>query len=86
MAKTRKKSGHVASIEQDRLMQHALAGFEVESRQACRALRVSMAIHAFGVGTLLENDLPPDVLPPSAAQRMPSHPRSSSGQIDPASP
>lgn len=86
MAKTRKKAGPAASIEHDRLMRQALAGFEVDSRQACRALRVSMAIHVFGVGTLLENDLPPRVLPPSAAQRMASHPRSSSGQTDLASP
>lgn len=86
MAKTRKKSGYVAAIEHDRLMRQALAGFEVDSRQACRALRVSMAIQAFGVGTLLENDLPPDVLASSAAQRMASHSRSSSGQAGPARP
>lgn len=85
MAKTRKKAGSADVIEHDRLMRHALAGFEVDSRQACRALRVCMAVKGFGLGTLLENDLPPDVLAPSAAQRLASHSRSSSGQTDSAS-
>lgn len=35
----------------------ALSGFELDSRQARRALRVSIAINGFGVGTLLPNDL-----------------------------
>lgn len=66
MAKTRKKAGSADVIEHDRLMRHALAGFEVDSRQACRALRVCMALKGFGVGTLLENDLPHGELMPSA--------------------
>lgn len=68
MAKTRKKSGSAGSIEHDRLMQQALAGFEVDSRQACRALRVCMAMKTFGVGTLLENDLPHGEVMPSAIE------------------
>lgn len=40
-----------------RWFSQALSGFELESRQASRALRVSIAINVFGVGTLLPNDL-----------------------------
>lgn len=44
-------------------MSHAVAGFDVDSRLACRGLQVSMAVKVFGVGTLLPNDLSdrPDV-------------------------
>jgi len=35
----------------------AVSSFEVDSLQACRALRVSMAVNVFGVGTLLPNEL-----------------------------
>jgi hypothetical protein len=35
----------------------AVSSFEVDSLRACRALRVSMAVNVFGVGTLLPNDL-----------------------------
>lgn len=35
----------------------AVSSFEVDSLQACRALRVSMAVNIFGVGTVLPNDL-----------------------------
>ncbi|MDH2182400.1 hypothetical protein N5K35_01510 [Pseudomonas sp. GD03651] len=41
------------------LMNAALAGFEADSRLACRALRVKMAVGIFGVGSVLPNDLPP---------------------------
>ncbi|MBA1324664.1 hypothetical protein [Pseudomonas plecoglossicida] len=36
----------------------ALAEFEMESRMACRAMRVRLAMTVFGVGSLLPNDLP----------------------------
>lgn len=39
-------------------MKKALIGFESDSRVACRGLKVSIALHVFGVGTLLPNDLP----------------------------
>lgn len=39
-------------------MKKALSGFESDSRLACRGLQVSIAVHVFGVGTLLPNDLP----------------------------
>lgn len=35
-------------------------GFDAEAQTARRALRVSMALNVFGVGTLLPNDLPHD--------------------------
>ena len=35
----------------------AVSSFEVDSLQACRGLRVSMAVNVFGVGTLLPNEL-----------------------------
>ena len=58
MAGSRKKgkSDRIERAEQS--MQAALAEFEVDSRQACRALRVSIAVNVFGVGTLLPNELP----------------------------
>lgn len=36
----------------------ALAEFEMESRMACRAMRVRLAMTVYGVGSLLPNDLP----------------------------
>lgn len=38
-------------------MRHALSAFEADSTAACRALKVSMAVNVFGVGTLLPNNL-----------------------------
>ncbi|UVL48295.1 hypothetical protein LOY57_11025 [Pseudomonas moraviensis] len=38
-----------------RLMEQASAGFELDCRQACRGLKVSMAVNVFGLGTLLPN-------------------------------
>jgi hypothetical protein len=38
-------------------MSHALSAFEADSTAACRALKVSMAVNVFGVGTLLPNNL-----------------------------
>ena len=35
-----------------------LQGFEQEARTACRGFQVSMAVNVFGVGSLLENNLP----------------------------
>lgn len=39
-------------------MRKALIGFEIDSKLARRGLQVSVALHVFGVGTLLPNDLP----------------------------
>lgn len=39
-------------------LEGALAHFEMDSRLACRALRIRGAIQEFGLGTLLPNDLP----------------------------
>lgn len=39
-------------------IRRALIEFEVDSRLACRALRIRMAMVVFGVGTLLPNDVP----------------------------
>lgn len=39
-------------------MRRALIEFEMDSRLACRALRIRMAMVVFGVGTLLPNDPP----------------------------
>ena len=35
-----------------RLMEHAYAGFELDCKQACRGLKVSMAVNVFGLGIL----------------------------------
>lgn len=39
-------------------LESALANFEMDSRLACRALRIRGAIEVCGVGTLLPNNLP----------------------------
>ncbi len=39
-----------------RLMEHAYAGFELDCKQACRGLKVSMAVKVFGMGRLLPNN------------------------------
>ncbi|MFJ3366560.1 hypothetical protein [Pseudomonas sp. NPDC086251] len=41
------------------VMAEASAGFELDCRQACRGLRVSMAVNVFGIGTILPNNLSP---------------------------
>lgn len=41
------------------VMAEARAGFELDCRQACRGLRVSMAVNVFGIGTILPNNLSP---------------------------
>lgn len=56
----RKKASPHRLIGVEHLMSQALAEFEAESRLACRALRVRMAVMTFGVGSLLPNDLPGD--------------------------
>ncbi|CAG8865754.1 hypothetical protein PS627_01673 [Pseudomonas fluorescens] len=73
MAKARKQPGSGRTPDMDRLMLHALAGFEVDSRMACRALRVSLAMQGFGVGTLLDNDLPRGEPVPARAEPMDIH-------------
>ncbi|MBA1221521.1 hypothetical protein G7017_11525 [Pseudomonas fulva] len=57
----RKKASPHRLVGVEHLMSQALAGFEAESRVACRALRVRMAVMTFGVGSILPNDLPGDV-------------------------
>lgn len=39
-------------------MRKALIGFEIDSKLARRGLQVSVALHIFGVGIILPNDLP----------------------------
>ncbi|MED7669911.1 hypothetical protein GXB78_22125 [Pseudomonas moraviensis subsp. stanleyae] len=38
------------------LMEQASAGFELDCKQACRGLKVSMAVNVFGLGTLMPNN------------------------------
>lgn len=38
------------------LMDAACAGFEVDCKQACRGLKVSIAVKVFGMGTLIPNN------------------------------
>lgn len=35
-----------------------LQAFEIDAINACRGFQVSMAVNVFGVGTLLDNELP----------------------------
>ncbi|MDR7054277.1 hypothetical protein J2W70_001627 [Pseudomonas koreensis] len=52
-----------------RLMEHAYAGFELDCKQACRGLKVSMAVNVFGLGTLMPNNFADDAaLQPLDAQ------------------
>lgn len=55
------------------LMREALAEFEADSRLACRALRVCMAVKVFGVGTVLPNELPEELPAASIHQSSISH-------------
>ncbi len=41
----------------NKVMDRAFAGFEHDCRQACRGLKVYMAVIIFGIGTTLPNDL-----------------------------
>lgn len=61
-----------------RWMSMALIGFDVDSKMACRGLRVSVAVNVFGVGTLLPNDLDDE----SDLHEMPSQDDSSVGLTD----
>ena len=61
-----------------RWMSMALSGFDVDSKMACRGLRVSVAVKVFGVGTLLPNDLDDK----SDLHEMPSQDDSSVGLTD----
>jgi len=57
--RTRIQAGNVTKDKGAELaMRRALMAFEVDSRLACRALRIRMAMVVFGVGTLLANDVP----------------------------
>jgi len=57
----------------EHLMSAAVAEFEADSRLACRAMRVKMAIDMCGVGSLLRNDLPPKVPIESLHESLVSH-------------
>ncbi len=57
----RKKASPHRLVGVEHLMSQALAEFEAESRMACRALCLRMAVMRFGVGSVLPNDLPGDV-------------------------
>ncbi|MGJ7547639.1 hypothetical protein [Pseudomonas alloputida] len=59
MSTSRRREKAQAGIGFEHLMSAAVAEFEADSRLACRALRVKMALGTFGVGSLLPNDLPP---------------------------
>lgn len=53
------KSSKVLALTSEhfqRLMEKAYAGFELDCKQACRGLKVSMAVNVFGLGTLLPNN------------------------------
>lgn len=53
------KNSKVSALTSDyfqHLMEQASAGFELDCKQACRGLRVSMAVKVFGMGTLLPNN------------------------------
>lgn len=53
------KNSKVSALTSDyfqHLMEQASAGFELDCKQACRGLRVSMAVNVFGMGTLLPNN------------------------------
>lgn len=58
MSNLRRRDRAQAGIGFEHLMSAAVAEFEADSRLACRAMRVKMAIGMFGVGSLLPNDLP----------------------------
>lgn len=42
----------------DQAFLSGLQAFEIDALNACRGFQVSMAVNVFGVGTLLENELP----------------------------
>lgn len=58
------KSSKVLALTSEhfqRLMEQASAGFELDCRQACRGLKVSMAVNVFGLGTLLPNNFADEI-------------------------
>jgi hypothetical protein len=42
----------------DKAFVTGLQAFQIDALNACRGFQVAMAVNVFGVGTLLENDLP----------------------------
>ncbi len=72
MASLSKKRKNRPDLGLERSLLTALAGFEMDSRQACRALQVSIALNVFGVGTLLPNELPGESLMLDNTERMES--------------
>lgn len=50
---------HAAGADRrDKAFSSGLQAFEIDALNACRGFQVSMAVKVFGVGTLLENELP----------------------------
>jgi len=63
------KSSKVSALTAEhfqRLMEHAYACFELDCKQACRGLKVSMAVNVFGLGTLLPNNFAEETTVPPA--------------------
>ncbi|MGO3987245.1 hypothetical protein ABI582_23080 [Pseudomonas sp. SAS7] len=73
MSTSRKRVKAQAGIGFEHLMSAAVAEFEADSRLACRAMRVKMAIGMFGVGSLLPNDLPSKLPVESLHESLVSH-------------
>ena len=73
MSTLRRRDKAQAGMGFERLMSAAVAEFEADSRLACRAMRVKMAIGMFGVGSVLPNDLPPKLPNESLHESLVSH-------------
>ena len=73
MSTSRRSDRAQADIGFEHLMSAAMAEFEADSRLACRAMRVKMALGMFGVGSLLPNDLPPKLPVESLHESVVSH-------------
>ena len=73
MSTSRRRDKAQADIGFEHLMSAAVAEFEADSRLACRAMRVKMAIGMFGVGSVLTNDLPLKLPTESLHESLVSH-------------
>lgn len=73
MSTSRRRDKAQAGNGFEHLMSAAVAEFEADSRLACRAMRVKMAIGMFGVGSLLPNDLPSKLPVESLHESLVSH-------------
>ncbi|WP_256818916.1 hypothetical protein [Pseudomonas putida] len=73
MSTSRRRDKAQADIGFEHLMSAAVAEFEADSRLACRAMRVKMAIGMCGVGSVLPNDLPLKLPTKSLHESLVSH-------------